>query len=154
MSEDRFFGFEETPVLGQPVQMATRERALLDALDRPRYAGGIGEVARIVRKAATQVSWTRLLRLLRRWGESAVVQRLGYLLELNGVELPIETWGRLHKLVSPHVKVHLGSRCQWGSRGCLDRNWNVIENVPRDVLLEKGEGKRRRVVFEKARTKR
>jgi predicted transcriptional regulator of viral defense system len=154
MSEDRFFGFEETPVLGQPVQMATRERTLLDALDRPRYAGGIGEVSRIVRRAATQVSWTRLIRLLRRWDESALVQRLGYLLELNGVELPIETRDRLHRLVRPRVKVHLGSRRQWGSRGRLDRTWNVIENVPRDVLIEKGESKARRVVFEKARTRR
>ncbi len=39
--EQRFFGFEELTVLGHAVQMATTERTLLDAPDRPRYAGGI-----------------------------------------------------------------------------------------------------------------
>ena len=43
MSEHRFFGFKEALVLGATVQMATPERALLDALDRPRYAGGLAE---------------------------------------------------------------------------------------------------------------
>ena len=51
LQEARFFGYEETAVLGEPVQMATRERALLDAIDRPRYAGGIAEVSRIVARA-------------------------------------------------------------------------------------------------------
>lgn len=31
----RFFGFEQVTVLGEPVNMATIERALLDAVDRP-----------------------------------------------------------------------------------------------------------------------
>jgi predicted transcriptional regulator of viral defense system len=42
--QDRFFGFTDADVLGEVVQMATRERALLDAIDRPRFAGGLGEV--------------------------------------------------------------------------------------------------------------
>ncbi len=73
--EHRFFGFEETRVLEHLVQMATLERALLDAIDRPRYAGGIGEVSRIAATAATRVSWDSLLHLARRWGSSALVQR-------------------------------------------------------------------------------
>ena len=55
--------------------MATRERALLDAIDRPRYAGGIGEVSRIVGRAGPGLAWERLPELAGRWGESAIVQR-------------------------------------------------------------------------------
>ncbi|MFC2171737.1 hypothetical protein ACFLU6_03780 [Acidobacteriota bacterium] len=39
--EQQFFGFTENRVLGASVQMATLERALLDAINRPRYSGGI-----------------------------------------------------------------------------------------------------------------
>lgn len=152
--ENRFFGFEEAVILGQAVSMATRERALLDALDRPRYAGGIGEVSRIVRNAARQISWPRMTRLLRRWGESALVQRLGYLLELHQVDLPEAVWSRLRGFIRPGVKVHLGPRPRWGPHGHLSRAWNIVENVPRDVLRERGEDRVRRVVLQRPRVAR
>jgi predicted transcriptional regulator of viral defense system len=68
---ERFFGFQEMTVLGEPVQMASLERALLDALDRPQHAGGLGEVSRIVARASTRTSWPALLELARRWQVAA-----------------------------------------------------------------------------------
>src|SRR6266545_1152356 len=85
MGADRFFGFAEEKVLGETVQMATCERALLDSLDRPQHAGGLGEVSRMVSRAWGKLSWDALLAMLRRWNESALVQRLGYLLDLQRV---------------------------------------------------------------------
>ena len=145
--EERFFGFAETNVLGQPVQMAIIERALLDAIDRPRYAGGIGEVSRIAARAESRLSWEVLFELLREWRSSALVQRVGYLLDLHGVAVPEEARGALLELVLPHSKIQLGSRRKWGTTGKLVRPWNVVENVPRDVLLPEEEKRRRRVVF-------
>lgn len=71
--EERFFGFTEQTVLGEPVQMATLERALLDALDRPQHAGGLGELSRIVSCAAALISWPALLDLAHRWRAAAVL---------------------------------------------------------------------------------
>ena len=139
VSEHHFFGFDQTAVLGQPVQMATPERTLLDAVHRPRYAGGIGEVSRIVGRAASRISWEKLLDLLRRWGGSALSQRLGFFLDLHQVELPPEVRSRLLALLSAGSKVHLGSRRQWGTSGRLRLPWNVVENVPPEVLKEKAE---------------
>jgi predicted transcriptional regulator of viral defense system len=147
--EERFFGFTERTVLGAPVQMATVERALVDAVDRPRYAGGIGEVSRIVARASRRMSWDALLTILRRVGESALVQRLGYLLECNRVAVPPETLAALHGLVRPGSKIPLGPRARWGLHGPLSRAWNVIENVPREVLLEGDDPPKRRVTFPK-----
>jgi len=147
--EQRFFGFEELTVLGHAVQMATTERALLDAIDRPRYAGGIGEVSRIAARAARKVSWELLIELARRWGSSALVQRLGYFMELHQVDVSDEVRAALIELVGPQSKIQLGSRRKWGTSGKLVRPWNVVENVPRDVLISKEEKPRRRVVFAK-----
>jgi predicted transcriptional regulator of viral defense system len=147
--EERFFGFKEIAVLGQAVQMATAERAVLDAIDRPWFAGGIGEMSRIVSRAAAKVSWDELTGLARKWGSSALVQRLGYFVDLHGVELPDPVRNSLLELVRPKSKIQLGSRRRWGSSGKLVRPWNVIENVPRDVLASKHEKAGRRVVFPK-----
>lgn len=145
--ERRFFGFEEIPVLGHAVQMATLERALLDAIDRPRYAGGIGEVSRIAARAGRRVSWEPLLELTSQWGSSALIQRLGYFMDLHGVDVADAARDALLELVRPRSKIQLGSRRKWGTRGKLVRPWNVVENVPRDVLVAKEEKPRRRVVF-------
>ena len=145
--ERRFFGFGQVTVLGEPVQMATVERALLDAVDRPRYAGGIGEVSHIAARAATRVSWDAMLDLLRRWGSSALVQRLGCFLDLHKAHVPDKVKAALLDLVRPKSKILLASRRKWGTTGKLVRTWNVVENVPRDVLLPKDEKPRRRVVF-------
>ncbi len=145
VSEARFFGFAEAAVLGASVQMATAERALVDALDRPQYAGGIAEVSRVVRRALPRLATKALVDLLERWDESALVQRLGYLAELHDVDLPRPVRAALERLVRPGSKVLLGPRAKWGTRGRLDGDWNIVENVPRDVLIEKGEAPRRRV---------
>jgi len=147
--ERRFFGFDEISVLGHAVQMATTERALLDAIDRPRFAGGIGEVSRIARRAARKLSWKALIELARKWDSSALVQRLGYFMGLHQVVLPDDVQVALLDLVRTQSKIQLGSRRKWGTRGPLVRPWNVVENVPRDVLISKEERPRRRVVFGK-----
>jgi predicted transcriptional regulator of viral defense system len=147
--EERFFGFREIAVLGHSVQMATAERAVLDAIDRPRYAGGIGEVSRIVARAAVKVSWNELTSHVRRWGSSALAQRLGYFVDLHGVDISDTVRASLLELVRPKSKIQLGARRKWGSSGKLVSPWNVVENVPRDVLISKEERARRRVVFPK-----
>lgn len=145
--KQRFFGFEEITALGHPVQMATTERALLDAIDRPQYAGGIGELSGIVARAASKVSWNLLLELASHWNSSALVQRLGYFIDLHGINLPDHVRATLVELVRPQSKIQLGSRRKWGTTGKLIRPWNVVENIPREVLITKQERPRRRVVF-------
>jgi predicted transcriptional regulator of viral defense system len=152
MTEARFFGFDDVAVLGEKVMMATRERALLDAVDRPQLAGGLSEVSRILVKAAGVVSWQVVLDYAKRWNESALVQRLGYLLDLNEVPISGSVRKNLIALVSPTSKVHLGSRAQWGSTGRLIKPWGVIENVPRERLVEPSTAGRRMRLFDR-RTK-
>ncbi len=144
---ERFFGFTEQVALGAPVQMATPERALLDALDRPQHAGGVGEVSRIVSRAVSRVVWPSLLDLARRWRAPAVLQRLGCLLDLHRAEVPADVRSTLVELTRGASKIHLGSRVKWGYAGALVQPWNVVENVPRDVLLSPTDQRRRRVVL-------
>jgi predicted transcriptional regulator of viral defense system len=136
LPESRFFGFEDAEVLGAKIRMATKERTLIDALDRPAYAGGIAEVSHIVARAASRISWPKLLDGLARWGQSAVAQRLGYLLDLHGIAVAPSVRRRLLRLVAAQSKLHLGPRSRWGTGGHLAPTWGIIENVPREHLVE------------------
>ena len=86
---------------------------------------------------------------MRRFGVAALAQRLGYLLELNGVKVPAHVLAALHGLVRPESKIPLGPGAKWGRHGPLSRSWGVIQNVPRDVLLAPDERPKRRVRFGK-----
>lgn len=145
--ESRFFGFEPFKVLGHSVQMATLERALLDAVDRPRYAGGVGDVSVIAARAAMKVSWESLCDLTRRFRSSALVQRMGYLLDLHEADIPEGVRADLLELVRPNSKILFGSRRKWGTKGKLVNPWNVIENVPRDILASTDRHRQRPVVL-------
>jgi predicted transcriptional regulator of viral defense system len=135
VAERRFFGFEDVSVLGASVRMATLERTVLDAIDRPRYAGGVGEVSSIAARAARRLSWRALCDFARRFQSPALVQRLGYLLDLHQVDLPADIRADLVELVRPRSKILFGSRRRWGTGGKLVRPWNVVENVPRNILV-------------------
>jgi predicted transcriptional regulator of viral defense system len=77
-----------------------------------------------------------MLDLAGRWDESAIVQRLGYFVDLHRVELPPHVAEALRALVAPASKVHLEPRVEWGAAGRLVHPWGIIENVPREGLLE------------------
>lgn len=114
-------------------------------MDRPQYAGGIGEVSLIVRSAARRIDWTRTLDYLARFETAALAQRLGYLLDLHEIQYPSKVRRALLGYVSPLRKIRLGSRAKWGSQGRVHPVWNVVENVPIDHLVDRTkEGGRRR----------
>lgn len=139
MPPEHFFGFESVTILGQPVRMAVKERALLDAIDRPRFAGGIGEVSLIVARSPMRISWEGLVQFASLWRSSALVQRLGFFLDLHGIVIPEDVRSVLISLIRPRSKIQLGPRRKWGASGRLARPWNVIQNVPDEVLLPRGE---------------
>ena len=151
VKEERFFGFTYQTVLGDPVQMATLERAMLDALSRPQHAGGLSEVSRVVSRAAARISWPVLIELAHRWQAAAVIQRLGCLLDLVRADMPAEARSELIALTEGASKIQLGPRAKWGYVGKLVQPWNVVENVPRDVLLSSADQGRRRFTFRSKR---
>ena len=146
-----FFGFGEAVVLGRRTPMASAERALLDALGRPAYAGGIGEVSGMIARADEKLSWSALAGLARRWGSPALARRLGYFLDLHRVDGADGARADLLRTARPASRILLGPRRKWGVRGALVRPWNVVANVPLDVLAPAEDRPRRRAFLPRMR---
>ena len=142
MGRTRFFGYEKSNVFGREVPMATLERAILDALDRPQYAGGLAEVSQIIKRAGPKLDFARLLEYARVWKESAVFQRLGFILDLQKIEIPKDIRTQLKALIKPGNKIYLAPRGKWKVPARLNSEWAIVENVTKHILTESTQGRR------------
>lgn len=80
----RFFGYRRERVGDLPALVADEAKAILDSLEQPRYAGGIGQVARALRTALDGLDVATLVEYANRMANKSLGSRLGYLLERFG----------------------------------------------------------------------
>ena len=69
------------------VQVATIERTLIDAINRPELCGGISDLMDILNRARSKVNIDAIMEYLPTYRSKAVIQRVGYLLDTFGFKL-------------------------------------------------------------------
>jgi predicted transcriptional regulator of viral defense system len=126
----KFFGYRREMIGDLPAVVADEAKAIVDSLDLPNYAGGVGEIAKALRAALDTVEVETLVRYANRMGDKSLGSRLGYLLEALG--RPVEGLIRSDSPVKLDVS---GSRS-----GVTDPRWQVIVNVPERSLIAQGVG--------------
>ncbi len=126
----KFFGYRRERLGDLPVLIADEAKAIVDSLDQPRYAGGVGEVARALRRALGTVDLPTLVEYANRMANRALGSRLGYLLAALG--RPAEG------LLRSSSAVRLDpARPPAGPR---DPYWRVIVNLPAAEIAAEGVG--------------
>ena len=83
----RLFGIAEEWAGGLPIRVTDRERTLVDILDRPDLSGGIAEVSDVLAQAWSEIDASRLTEYVERFGSGTVPKRLGYLAELQELDV-------------------------------------------------------------------
>jgi len=132
--DHKFFGAREVDAYGTQVMMARPEKTVVDALDRPKYAGDLPEIAAMLWRGRGQLDWGRLVDYALRFRSQALVQRLGYLADVLDVGLEPDARDRLLAGVD-RGKTYLGGTSRWGTGGDYDATWRVVDNVPERELL-------------------
>ncbi len=135
LMEEKFFGYVETDAFGVKVMMAEPEKAVVDSVDKPDYAGGIAEVASVVARSSRKCDWEKVGAHVLKMDSIALVQRLGYLIDCVGVELPSGMRRKLKKKIKKHSRAFLGPVRIWGAKGAFNGEWQLIVNVPREQIL-------------------
>ena len=138
IGEERFIGMREETRDGLTITIATPEKTVIDCLDAVNRCGGILEVARIVQRAARRLDVTTLIAYAIRVGTKTLSQRLGYLLELAGVD---DEDGDLRRLRASlgRRRAYLASPSMYGRKGSFVPRWGLIDNVGRGRLLSEAE---------------
>jgi len=119
---EKYFGIEKTWIEEFQVPITNREKTVIDCLDKPRYCGGILEVAKAFRE---ELEAEKLREYAVRMNNSAVIRRLGYLCDYFGVDIGLpKLKTRNYILLDPTMP----------REGHVDSKWKIIVNVELEGL--------------------
>lgn len=124
LAKKKFFGFTGAIVRGRSVTISDREKTLVDALDHPKYCGGIDEVAKAVAKR--EVNWPKVIEYADKMGNGAIFKRLGFLLE--AVNSPISP-SIIEKIRTKITKGYSPLSPGINSKGKYNSRWNILVNT-------------------------
>ncbi len=88
----KFFGAKKEWIEETAIDITDREKTIIDCLDKPQNCGGVIEVAKALSR--TDLNELKANEYLTRFGNSAVIRRLGFLLDFLGKPIalpPIDT---------------------------------------------------------------
>ncbi|MCL4436645.1 MAG: type IV toxin-antitoxin system AbiEi family antitoxin domain-containing protein [Thaumarchaeota archaeon] len=86
LSKKRFFGFVEEKIADGRFNISSPEKTILDCLLYPKYCGGLDEAVKGLWNAREKLDFAKMLDYSKRLGVSSVTRRLGYILEILGIE--------------------------------------------------------------------
>lgn len=129
----KFFGFTEQWLGDQKVAIAEKEKAIVDSLDQPRYAGEIVEVAKGLWNGRAELDFDRMFDYATRMENSAIIKRLGYLLDALGVVNDTLRTQMKEALTYGYVDLDTNTRTKVHE---LSRDWRIRVNVNPKNLTE------------------
>ena len=134
LSQSKFFGSTEVEVMGERVKMADKEKALLDCLDKPQYAGGIEEVFSAFYRAQGKIDYKKMVDYAIRFETTSLLQRLGFLVDFLKVPVSKKLRQKLLAKAQEGQVIPLVTSGRFGREGSLIKEWNIIQNIPSDIL--------------------
>ena len=132
MSKSKFFGYKQISIDGGQVNISEPEKTIVDCLDRPRYCGGISEVAKALRYGQKELEFTKMAEYSMRNGNKAASQRLGYLIETLGFKANKAVEILLQSMSTRYIPLDTLSE----PKGKYMERWKVILNIPDNELSQ------------------
>ena len=133
LNKRKFFGFVPTAIGTSKVNISNPEKTLADALDHPEYCGGITEVAKSLWNAREKLSMNIILDYAGKMGNSAIIKRLGFLVESLGVEVKAKTILTMEESISSGTSALDPTRPRMGKHST---KWNLLVNISKEALEE------------------
>ena len=137
LSKRKFFGYKKEQIFDNQVLMAESEKSLVDSFDKPKYTGGIEQLAGILWRALPRVEEEKLVNYAIQMNSHALIQRMGFLIDFLTNEKLIKPFPQtLKDQLLEHVgktTIYLDSKKP--KSGNFLKEWNIINNIPREQLL-------------------
>jgi predicted transcriptional regulator of viral defense system len=132
LTRHKFFGYAQIEILGQEIQIAEREKALVDALDHPQYAGGVLEGAKALWFGREELDLEKAVDYAERLRNRTAAQRLGFWLETLG----LGSTALLDRLEELRTRNYGLLEPRGPQEGVRSSRWRLVVNVPERQLLE------------------
>jgi len=118
VKQEKFYGLRKEWIEETPVNITDKEKTIIDCLDKPKYAGGIIEVAKALKTGS--LNYQQLNTYALQIDNYSVVRRLGYLCERMDIDLG---------LPPPKSKKYLLLDPRMPSKGFNDPKWRLVINL-------------------------
>ncbi|MBN2251101.1 MAG: hypothetical protein JW724_03390 [Candidatus Altiarchaeota archaeon] len=118
----RFFGYRKT----DDTIIAEKEKALVDSLLLPRYAGGIAEAGKCLKNAWEEVDKETLVGYALKMKNKTLLKRLGYLIEKNKLTIDAKLLDKLERNIG---RGYSKLDPTLGGKGGYDNKWKLMVNV-------------------------
>lgn len=129
--EYKMFGLANIEINNTNVRVSDREKTLIDCLDHPEFCGGIIEITKGIWNAREEIDFDKLVNYARKIRNSAVSKRLGYLLEILGLEKKVRA-NALQELIA---KGFSPLDPLLPKKGKTISRWNLIVNISEEEIL-------------------
>lgn len=129
VKKDRFgWGIQEVNYGSTSVQVSDLHKTIIDCVDRSDLCGGFSEVIRILSNAVEQPQFDggKLVNYAKRFGNRAVIQRLGFALEKTRNR---KTYGAIESLDRMKSDFTYLLDPRLGRVGRVSERWHIIENT-------------------------
>lgn len=111
------------------VRCSDLEKTIIDCLFKPGYAGGIVEIAKALYMARDKINYSVLLEYAIRFDSQAVIQRLGFLLELLDIHTEI-----VEKLQEMKTASYVLLDTELPKHGKRLSRWGIQQNLESDTI--------------------
>lgn len=118
IKEGKFFGIERVWLEDFQVNVTSREKTIVDCLDKPKLCGGVIEVAKALKNG--EFDFEKLSEYAIKIGNSGVARRLGYLCDILGLQIDLpEVKARNYLLLDPTMP----------KKGEVSSKWKLVVNI-------------------------
>jgi predicted transcriptional regulator of viral defense system len=121
ISEKKFFGFGNVLISNVRVKISDKEKTIVDCLDKPKYCGGIGEIAKAIFFAKEEIDFEKLTDYAIKIGNDAVIKRLGFIVDFLG----LDSMGMENKISESYSILDPTK----GKTGRYNSKWKLLINV-------------------------
>ncbi len=136
------FGIEKKKYLMDRVfRVSDLEKTILDCLERTDLSGGVGDVARMISDSKENIHWEKLLGYVQKFNNSALLQRLGYILDklvesgeivINKQDIRLQLSRSIEGKAFAYPLEPMLARNTRRRSDKMNRKWMIIENT--DVM--------------------
>lgn len=115
------------------INISSPELTAMDLVSYYNYVGGFNRVAAIIEELRDIMQADKLVETAKRYEETSIVQRLGYILEyvLKEIELSTSLYNYLETI--PHYPVLLQSHAKRPKNMITGNKWKIVPNIEIDV---------------------
>lgn len=122
--QNKFFGFKKVLINNYSINIAEKEKAIIDCLDFSRNCSGIAEAVKSIENAKKELDINKLIDYAKKMKNKAILNRLGFILELLGIKAGI-------KPSNHYVLLDAFNK----NKGTYNKKWKIIENISKEDLL-------------------